>query len=72
MTIASGVLRYATTQPVTYAACASSTAFTTTSVTWQSNVGPGITAYTYFYCLRVDWDDDPGIFQSTVAYSVSQ
>ena len=71
MPIDSGVLRHSESVPGSYSACAGTMAFTT-SVTWQSNVGAGTNTYTYYYCLRVDWDDDPGTFASTVTYSVSQ
>jgi len=72
MTIASGVLRYASTAPTSYAEAAAETAFTTSAAAWQTNHAKGRSAHTFFYSLRVDWDDDPGTFASTVTYQVSQ
>ena len=73
MTVASGVMTYSeTTEPTTYAACSSATAFTTTASTWQTSVAKGSNSYTYFYCLRVDWDDDPGTFSSSITYTATQ
>jgi hypothetical protein len=72
MTVASGVLRWAETEPTSYSACSSATAFGTTAGTWKSNIAKGVNSYTLYYCLRVDWDDDPGTFSSTVTYTVTQ
>ena len=73
MTVASGVLKYAeTTEPTTYSACDSGTAFATTAATWKSSVAKGANTYTYFYCLRVDWSDDVGTFSSSVTYTATQ
>ncbi|MFQ5875704.1 MAG: hypothetical protein ACE5JL_18150, partial [Dehalococcoidia bacterium] len=73
MSIASGVLRYAEgSEPTSYSACAPATAFTTASSPWKSSIPEGIQIYAHYYCLRVDWDDDPGDFISTVTYTVTQ
>ena len=72
MSTASGALRYEDSAPASYAECASATAFTTSPVTWRTDVAPGVSAYTHYYCLRIDWTDDPGTFFSTVTYTVSQ
>ena len=73
MTIASGVLKYVeTTEPTTYSACDGGTAFATSAATWKTSVAKGTNTYTYFYCMRVDWDDDPGTFSSSVTYTATQ
>ena len=73
LTIASGALRHVeSTEPTTYAACSGGTAFTTTAGTWKSSVAKGSNTYTMYYCLRVDWDDDPGSFSSSVTYTATQ
>ena len=73
ITIASGALRYAeSTEPSSYTDCSSSTAFATTSSSWKSAVSAGVSPYTHYYCLRVDWVDDPGTFVSTLTYAVTQ
>lgn len=72
MTISSGVLRYDTSVPGTYAAAAAATPFTTPAAAWETNHAKGATLYTFYYFLRVDWTDDPGTFSSGVTYSVSQ
>jgi len=73
MTIASGALRYVEgSQPTSYATCAAGTAFQTTAQTWKSNVAKGKSSYVQYYCLRVDWTDDPGTFASTTTYTVTQ
>jgi hypothetical protein len=35
-------------------------------------VAKGVNSYTHFYSLRVDWNDDPGTFSSTITYEVTQ
>lgn len=72
LTIASGVLRYSTSLPSDYAAAAAVTAFTATPDIWESNHIKGLTTYNYYYALRVNWNDDPGTFASTVTYAVIQ
>jgi len=73
MTVASGALKYAEgSEPTSYAACAAGTAFATTAQTWKSNVSKGKSTYTQYYCLRVDWTDDPGTFASSTTYTVTQ
>jgi hypothetical protein len=73
MTVASGALRYAEgSEPTSYAACSSGTAFATTAQSWKSNVAKGKSSYTQYYCLRVDWTDDPGTFASSTTYTVTQ
>ena len=73
LTIASGSLRWVEdTEPTTYAACTSATAFTTSASVWKSSIGGGKKKYDYFYCLMVDWDKTPGTFSSTVTYLASQ
>ena len=73
MSIASGVLTYVeSSAPTTYAACSAGTAFATTASTWKSSVAKGSSAYTVYYCLRVDWDDDPGTFSSSITYTATQ
>jgi len=72
MTIASGVLRWSTSAPGSYAEAASATAFTTGAAAWQTNHAKGVATYSHYYALRVDWTDDPGAFASTVTYAVSQ
>ena len=73
MTIAGGVLLFSEgSEPTTYALCGAATAFTTTPTSWVSSVAKGKTTYTHYYCLRVDWDDDPGTFSSSVTYTVTQ
>jgi hypothetical protein len=73
MSVASGVLRYTEgSEPASYGACASGTAFTTIATSWKGSIAEGIQVYAHYYCLRVDWDDDTGTFISTVTYSVTQ
>ncbi|MBI4337968.1 MAG: hypothetical protein HY683_09110 [Chloroflexi bacterium] len=73
LTVASGVWRYAEgSAPSSYSGCASTAAFTTALSPWKAGVGPGVAAYTHFYCLRIDWTDTPGTFTSTATYSVTQ
>ncbi len=73
MTVASGALRYAEgSEPTSYGTCASGTAFASTAQTWKSNVTKGVNSYTQYYCLRVDWTDDPGTFASNTTYTVTQ
>ncbi len=73
MTIASGVLLFSEgSEPTTYALCSSATALTTLATAWKTSIGAGNNTYTHYYCLRVDWDDDPGTFSSTVTYTVTQ
>ena len=73
LTIASGALRYVeTTAPTSYADCSGGSAFATTAGTWKSSVAKGSNTYNMYYCLRVDWDDDPGSFSSSVTYSATQ
>jgi hypothetical protein len=69
MTIASGVLRYDSTAPTSYDQAAADTAFTTDAAIWQTGHAKGTSEFTFYYSLRVDWDDDPGTFASTVTYS---
>jgi hypothetical protein len=72
MTVASGVLRWRTDAPASYADAAASTAFTTTNAVWQTNHAAGAAEFVYYYLLRVDWDDDLGTFRSVVTYSATQ
>lgn len=73
MTIASGVLRWSdATAPTSYEACQTATAFRSTAQAWKSDVPRGEYSFTQFYCLRVDWTDDPGSFDSNVTYTVAQ
>ena len=73
MTIASGVLKFAeTTAPTTYAGCGSATNFSAMPQTWKTSIGAGVNKYTSFYCLRVDWDDAPGTFSSSITYTATQ
>lgn len=72
MTIASGVLRWSTAVPDSYAEAAGATAFSTSPAVWQTNHGPGRASFTYYFLLRVDWTDTPGTFSSTVTYSATQ
>lgn len=72
MTIASGVLRWRTDDPGTYANAAASTAFSTTDAAWQTNHPSGVAEYVYYYLLRVDWDDSLGTFRSVVTYTATQ
>ncbi len=73
MTIAGSVLLFSGgSEPASYGDCGSATTLTTTPTSWVSSVAKGNTAYTHYYCLRVDWDDDPGTFSSTVTYTVTQ
>lgn len=73
MTVASGVWRYTEgTQPASYADCTAATAFTIAASPWKSGISAGINGYVHYYCLRVDWIDDPGTILSTLTYQVSQ
>jgi hypothetical protein len=72
LSLASGALRYGTTAPTTYSAASAAASFTTTPATWQTNAPKGTSTYSYNYFLRVDWNDDPGTFSSTVTYTASQ
>jgi len=72
MTIASGVLRYSSSAPASYNEAANGAAFTTDPDVWQTNHPKGTSYFTFYYSLRVDWDDDPGTFASTVTYFVTQ
>jgi hypothetical protein len=72
MTIASGVLRWRTDAPASYAEAAASPAFTIAPAVWQVNHLPGTAQFVYYYLLRVDWDDDLGTFRSVVTYSAVQ
>ena len=73
MTIASGALRHSEgSAPTSYSEAASATAFQTTAQSWKSSVAKGVNSYFHFYSLRVDWDDDPGTFSSTINYEVTQ
>jgi hypothetical protein len=72
LSIASGALGYCTAAPASYAAAAACTDFATSAATWQTNHAKGNTTFTYYYALRVDWDDDPGTFISTVTYAATQ
>lgn len=73
LTVASGALRWGTSAPTTYADGASLTAFSTVTTTvWLSNVAKGVSTYQQYYGMRVDWNDDPGTFASTVTYSATQ
>ncbi|MBI4336595.1 MAG: hypothetical protein HY683_02025 [Chloroflexi bacterium] len=72
ITVASGALRWTATAPASYSECASATAFGATAQSWQSSVGKGTNSYAYYYCLRVDWNDDPGTFSSSATYEVTQ
>ncbi len=58
--------------PESYDGCAAAIAIGTTPSPWKSSVPAGITTYTQYYCLRVDWNDAPGTFVSTTTFSVSQ
>gem|GEM_PF-2949903 len=72
MTIASGVLRCSSSAPASYNEAANGAAFTTDPDVWQTNHPKGTSYFTFYYSLRVDWDDDPGTFASTVTYFVTQ
>ena len=73
MTILSGVLKYSEdVAPNSYATCGLATALTTAPASWKSSVAKGKYSYSHYYCLRVDWDDDPGTFSSTITYTVTQ
>lgn len=71
MTIASGVLRYATTAAASYAEAAAMTALSTAPQTWMAAGPAGANTYTHFYSLRVSWADTVGTFASVVTYAVS-
>ena len=71
MTIASGVLKYVEgSAPASYATCAAGSAPSTN--TWKQDVAPGRNTFAHFYCLRVDWDDAPGTFFTSVSYTINQ
>jgi hypothetical protein len=72
LSVASGALRFDASNPSTYAAASTASAFATTPTTWQQNHTKGSSSFTYNYLLRVDWSDDPGTFTSTVTYSATQ
>jgi len=73
MTVLSGVLKYSEgVEPNSYINCGLSTSFTTAPASWKASVAKGKYTYIHYYCLRVDWDDDPGTFSSTVTYTVTQ
>jgi hypothetical protein len=73
MTIAGGALLFSEgSEPTTYALCGSANALTTLATAWKTSIGAGNNTYTHYYCLRVDWDDDPGTFSSMVTYTVTQ
>jgi len=73
MTIAGGVLGWVeTTAPSSYAACQAAAVFRSSAQTWKSNVAKGTRSYVQFYCLRINWNDDPGTFGSNVTYTVTQ
>ena len=72
LTIASGALRRCTSVPGDYATASGCTAFTTSAASWASNVTKGVSTYTHYLALRIDWNDDPGTFSSNVLYSVAQ
>ena len=73
MTIASGVMKYVeTTEPTSYSDCDAGTAFATTAATWKSSIAKGKSTFTYYYCMRVDWTDDPGTFSSSITYTATQ
>ena len=73
MTVASGVWRYSEgALPTSYSDCSGATALTTTTDIWKSSVPPGVSPHVHYYCLRVDWIDDPGTFISTITYEVTQ
>jgi hypothetical protein len=73
MTVASGAMRYAeAVVPTSYSDAAGGVAFQTTGQAWKSSVAKGVNSYTHFYSLRVDWNDDPGTFASTITYEVTQ
>ncbi len=73
MTIASSVLLFSGgSDPASYADCGSATALTITPTSWQTSIAAGKNTYTHYYCLRVDWNDDPGTFSSIVTYTVTQ
>ena len=72
MSISGGVMTYAESAPASYSDCSSATAFTTTAASWKTSVAKGKNTYTHYYCLRVDWDDDPGTFSSSVTYTATQ
>ena len=71
MTIHSDVLRYSASEPTSYYDAALAPAFGADGSTFERSGTKGIHDYTYFYALRVDWNDDPGTFQSNVTYSVT-
>ena len=73
MTISSGVLKYvASSEPTSYSDCDSATPFSASTATWRTGEPPGKSTFTYYYCMRVDWDDDPGTFASSVTYTATQ
>ncbi len=71
MSIESGVLRYNKSEPQSYYDAALSTPFSTSPTTFEPMGSKGVHNYTYFYALRVGWDDDPGTLESSVTYSVT-
>lgn len=71
MSIESGVLRYSTAEPRSYFEAALLPAFGESASSFEPTGTKGIHNYTYYYALRVGWDDDPGTFESSVTYAVT-
>ena len=71
MTIDSGVLRYSSSPPASYYDAALSRPFTVSGSNFEAAGTKGVHTYTFFYALRVNWDDDPGTFVSSVTYSAT-
>lgn len=73
MTISSGVLRYIEgNAPSSYDSCEAGTVLTPFPATWKTGVSAGRNIFVHFYCLRVDWDDAPGTFSSSINYTATQ
>ena len=72
LTVASGNLKYSDVAPTSYTAAASASSLSTEPQEWVPTSPRGLWGFTHHYLLRSDWTDDPGTFQSTVLYKVSQ
>ena len=73
MTVESGVLKYVEgPEPASYEDCDAGTGLTTSPATWKASIGPGRSVFVHYYCLRVDWDDAPGTFTSSITYTATQ
>lgn len=71
MSIDSGVLRYTESAPSNYWDAALATAFTNRESGFEAAGTKGVHTYNHFYALRVNWEDDPGTFASSVTYSAT-